>query len=421
MSKTKKTTFKVFDYMHCDDFARYLERMAAKGWHFKEWGAGLKFEKGEPKQITYAVEVFTKASENDLRPEPKTKEFAEYCEAAGWKLIDAKQKFCIFQKVDENAVDILTSEERVENSFKGIISISNIILLILYGINAVLQWRNMFGPRFSYSIFSTTSFFSISAWTFLFFTWLMKLIYAFLAKRKLLKQIRNDQEIYIGNNRDGKKLWNGHLVSSLFLLLLFLFLLVMLKDTALMIFYVLVFVGMLTFSLVLAKVRPDADTNVIIQVVFAIVYCFFIILIPVVIFSGRKAENENIKNIPLQVSDYRETSAVIDDISISCEKNMLGSKEYYWLFGEEESISYEIYRSKHSWILNRIWEDEMDKSQNENKTECTKDWEADIAYRNEIGDYYVRYEDAILILYEDREYVMVSWQIDVIRDKLQLR
>ena len=100
---------------------------------------------------------------------------------------------------------------------------------------------------------------------------------------------------------------------------------------------------------------------------------------------------------------------------------MLGSKEYYWVFGEEESISYEIYRSKYSWILERIWEDEMDKSQNENKTECTKDWEADIAYRNDIGDYYVRYEDAILIFYEDREYVLVPWQIEVIRDKLQLR
>ena len=80
MSRNIKTTFKAFDYMHCDDFARYLSEMAAKGWHFKEWGAGLKFEKGEPAQVKYAVEVFTKASENDLRPEPNTQEFAEYCE-----------------------------------------------------------------------------------------------------------------------------------------------------------------------------------------------------------------------------------------------------------------------------------------------------------------------------------------------------
>ena len=421
MGKTKKTTFKVFDYMHCDDFARYLERMAAKGWHFKEWGAGLKFEKGEPRQLTYAVEVFTKASENDLRPEPKTKEFAEYCEAAGWKLVDAKQKFCIFQKVDENAVEILTPEERVENSFKGIFSISNMILLILYGINAVLQWGNMFGRMFSYSIFSTMSFFNVSAWTFLFLTWLTKLTYAFIAKRKLLKLIKNGQKIYIGSNRDGKKIWDGHFVSTMFLLMLFLFMLVMLEDTTLVFFYVLIFVGMFAFAMILAKVRPDAATNVAIQVAFTIVYCFIIILIPFLIFSNRQEGKENIENVPLLVSDYRDDSDVIDDVSISYNKNMLGSKEHYWVFGEEESISYEIYRSRYSWILNRIWEDELEKKQNENKTDCTTDWEADIAFRNETGDYYVRYENAILIFYEDRENVLVPEQIAVIRDKLKLR
>ena len=73
--------------MHCDDFAKYLSDMAAKGWHFVEWGAGLKFEKGESEQVVYAVEVFQKASENDLRPEPNTQEFAEYCEAAGFQLL----------------------------------------------------------------------------------------------------------------------------------------------------------------------------------------------------------------------------------------------------------------------------------------------------------------------------------------------
>ena len=100
---------------------------------------------------------------------------------------------------------------------------------------------------------------------------------------------------------------------------------------------------------------------------------------------------------------------------------MLGSKEHYWVFGEEESISYEIYRSRYSWILNRIWEDELEKKQNENKTDCTTDWEADIAFRNKTGDYYVRYENAILIFYEDRENVLVPEQIAVIRDKLKLR
>ena len=83
MDKNIKTVWRSFDYMHCDDFAKYLMEMAAKGWHFKEWEAGLKFEKGEPEETVYAVEVFSKASENDVRPHPNTQEFAEYCEAAG--------------------------------------------------------------------------------------------------------------------------------------------------------------------------------------------------------------------------------------------------------------------------------------------------------------------------------------------------
>ena len=45
--------------------------------------------------------------------------------------------------------------------------------------------------------------------------------------------------------------------------------------------------------------------------------------------------------------------------------------------------------------------------------------EADVAFRNEIGDYYVRYEDAILIFYEDRGNIFVPEQIAIIRDKLR--
>ena len=421
MGKTKKTTFKVFDYMHCDDFAKYLERMAAKGWHFKEWGAGLKFEKGEPEQVTYAVEVFNKAKETDLRPEPNTKEFAEYCEAAGWKLVDAKQKFCIFKKVDENAVDILTTEERVENSWKATYSFSAFLLLVLYGINMALQFRNLFGPMFSYSIFSTLSLFNVSVWTFLFLTQLMKFVSAVTVKMKLLKQIKSGREIYIGTNKEGKKRWNGHTFSVMILMMLCLIMLVMLEDTRLVIYYVFLMVGTFAFVTILAKVRPDAETNMIIQVVFTIVYMFLIILIPFMIFTNDREKRNNIENVPLTISDYKEGLEDTDDISISLNKNILGSKEYYWVYGEEESISYEIYRSKHSWILNRIWEDEADKKQNENKTDYTNAWEADIAFRNEIGDYYVRYEDSILIFYEDMENELDSGQISIIRDRLELR
>ena len=423
MGKTKKTTFKVFDYMHCDDFATYLERMSAKGWYFKEWGAGLVFEKGEPGKVSYAVEVFPKAKETDLRPEPNTKEFAEYCEAAGWKLIDAKQKFCIFQKMNENAIDILTPEERVQNSWKSTFSGATTSLLILYGLNMVLQFRNLFGSMFSYGIFSTLSLFNISVWTILFLNQLFKVLYAVRAKAKILKQIKEGRDVYIGNNKSGKKIWSGHTFNTMILLLLCLLLFVMLEDRALVIYYIILMVITFSFSIILAKKRPDAVTNTAIQVVFTIVYMFLLLMIPFMIFSDRRESRgniENLENVPLLVSDYKVSSEEIDDISISLEKNILGSKEYYWVHGEE-SISYEVYRSKYSWILNRIWEDEMDKSKNESKTECSRDWEAHIAYRNGIGDYYVRYEDAILVFYEDADTILEPGQISIIRDKLQLR
>ena len=111
----KKTIYKNFDYTQCNEFAAFLSDMAAQGWHFKEWSLGLVFEKGEPQQVEYAVEIFIHGKEEDLRPGSQTEEFADYCEAAGWEFVDAKRKFCIFKKIREDAVDIVTPEERIEN------------------------------------------------------------------------------------------------------------------------------------------------------------------------------------------------------------------------------------------------------------------------------------------------------------------
>ena len=178
MRAKRRTVLKGFDYMHCDDFARFLMDMAEKGWHFKEWGVGLKFEKGEPEQVVYAVEVFTKASENDMRPTPNTQEFAEYCESAGWKFIDAKQKYCIFKKIDKNAVDLFTSEERVINAFKGTLSGSAWLLFFLYGLNAFMQWERL-SHSFENVIFTSGFLFSLSVWNVLFLWQLLTFIHAF--------------------------------------------------------------------------------------------------------------------------------------------------------------------------------------------------------------------------------------------------
>ena len=421
MSRNSKTTFKAFDYMHCDDFARYLSEMSAKGWHFKEWGAGLKFEKGEPEQVIYAVEVFTKASENDLRPEPNTQEFAEYCEAAGWKLVDGKQKFCIFKKVDENAVDILTPEERIKNSFKATFSGTYILLFFLYVLNVGLQISNLFGSMFWMKIFSTLSFFNISVWGLLALTLFIKLVNAVVVRRKLLKQLENGQDIYIGSNKNGKKLWDGNAISTILLIMLYITMLVMLQDTTMVVYFVSVFAVTITFAVLLAKFRPDSSTNVMIQVIFVIVFFVVIFVAAFTIFSEDHSDTTGLEKVPLKITDYREWNDEIDDISVYHEKNMLGSSDIYILFGENESIQYGIYRTEHDWILDRIWNDELEYKYNETRFDCTKEWAAVEAYRNAIGEYYVRYDDLIFMLSEDADIHLEEEQISIIREKLDLR
>ena len=66
--RTKKRVFRSFGYLECDAFAEYLKEMAASGWHFSGWKLGMVFEKGEPKERIYAVEVFPKGKEEDVSP-----------------------------------------------------------------------------------------------------------------------------------------------------------------------------------------------------------------------------------------------------------------------------------------------------------------------------------------------------------------
>ena len=117
--KKKKHVPILFSYRDCDDFAAYLEEQAKMGWHFKEIRMGMVFEKGKPETARYRVEVFPKRGEEDNGPTRETREYADYCEAAGWKFVGSVRKFCIFEQVNGEAVPIVTDEERLANVAKA--------------------------------------------------------------------------------------------------------------------------------------------------------------------------------------------------------------------------------------------------------------------------------------------------------------
>ena len=163
----KRVVFKKYHYRECDSFADYLERMAAKGWIFKGWRLGLVFYKDQPRKETYAAEIFPEGDENDKRPEPNTQEYARYCEEAGWELVDSTGKFCVFRKIREDAVPIVTEEERYENvrkaewkSFGGKFFLSCFMTALLY-------WRLGTAYYINY-IFSDLLLLLLFTWTVLF-------------------------------------------------------------------------------------------------------------------------------------------------------------------------------------------------------------------------------------------------------------
>ena len=419
MKAKVKTVFKGFDYMHCDDFAKYLSDMAAKGWHFKEWGAGLKFEKGEPEQAVYAVEVFLKASDDAMRPEPNTQEFAEYCESAGWKFIDAKQKFCIFKKINPDAMELFTPEERVENSRKGTVSGMAILLLVLYGISAGLRWIILF-TMFEDYIFSASSFFNSAIWTAMFMGQLILLLHALGKSTLLKKKLQRGEKIYIGNCQDGKYHVSIRDIYLLILIGLLMYSLFMIEQIELIILFVGIIVSVISFAIIINKIRPERDVYILVQWAFSFVLIFSASIF-IMTFLPEDDEHSALEKdgVPLTITDYRESDDVVENTSHYGDQNLFGSTETYIVYGKKDSVYYQIYKSKYTWILDTIWEEELDGKKFE--VDCTDDWEAQKALRNQIGTYYVRYHDSILIFNDNEDVYLTEEQIDMILDKLELR
>lgn len=130
------------------------------------------------------------------------------------------------------------------------------------------------------------------------------------------------------------------------------------------------------------------------------------------------SEEDVPENLPLQVSDYRAYTSEIEDVDISEEKNLFGSAVECYIISDD-SVYYEVYRSKYTWILDKIWKSNID--ENETKTDCAKDWGALEGYRTLIGTYYIRYENAIFILAENSDISLSKEQIAIIREKMDLR
>lgn len=432
-----KRVFKYYRYIENDAFAQYLHEMSLKGWHLKEWKFWLEFEKGECQDIEYAVEVFPKGSEMDVKPGMDAEEYAEYCRAAGWELVDGRRRFCIFRKISESALPIVTEEERFSNICRAewrwcLLSLPT--TGVVYGISAV----RFTGSDFVIMFFSNAILFTLLALALLPVYEVLQCISLAVWQVKAWRKIRRGERPVYGKRREMYAL--GVII---ILMLAGLTSVWGSEGTAGSAVVLWIWIGIITAVLAgLWFYRPSRRENWVLQIAAGLG-------IGIILFGGWSAsliggsmDREEMlsaaQKLPLVLTDYSRTD---EEITFSYYKErssilgtmLSGTIEYGYppeeggTVGEEqERLSYTVYRSDVPWLLEQVWREEIKSGNYQEYDWMTKAevgyerWGAkEVMRRNwEDNSLYVRYENAILTLYTTKP--PEGEQIDIIREKLEL-
>ena len=417
MRKNSKTVLKSFDYLHCDDFAAYLMEMSRKGWHFKEWGVGLVFERGEPEDITYAVEVFIDGSEYTTRPEVETEEFAEYCEAAGWKLMDAKRKFCIFKKVRNDADDILTDQERLDNISRE----ERKILFRQVGLAlwfSFLQILNFTGRSFVNCIFSNDTLFVVLLWSALLIGAVARVIAFFVWKKKLQSQIDRGEKAFFGKTPGAISfIFDTYSLAAFAVIGCYVLFCIATKQYNEFVFAAAIFIPLIIMAYLIARFRPDAVTNQIIQTIVPCLVVLVVLIITFGVMFSDDAEQVDIIEVPLLYEDIGGDAGELEEITLDGSTSIFGSAFRCWLDYEEEQVYYQVFKSEYPWVLDKICT-EMEKVYDHNSTDVTDTWSAEFAKRYKSGYHLVRYPDSVLIFSISVDTIFTEEQTKIIHTAL---
>lgn len=432
-----KRIFKYYRYIESDAFAQYLHEMSLKGWHFKEWKFWLEFEKGESQDIEYAVEVFPKGSEMDVKPGMDAEEYAEYCRAAGWELVDGRRRFCIFRKISEITLPIVTEEERFSNICRAEWRWCLLSLLttgVVYGTSAV----RFTGSAFVIMLFSNAILFTLLTLALLPVYEVLQCIGMAVWQVKAWRKIRRGDRPVYGKRREMYVLY-----AIMILMLARLTFVWGSEGTAGSAVVLWIWIGIIMAVLAgLWFYRPSRRENWVLQLVAGLG-------IGIILFGGLSAsltggsmDREEMlsaaQKLPLVLTDYSRTDEEITFSYYEERSSILGTMlsgtiEYGYppeegggAFEEQERLSYTVYRTDIPWLLDQVWQEEIKAGNLEEYdwvVEAGKGyekWGAEEVLRREWEDnsLYVRYEDAVLNLYTTK--LPKGEQIDIVREKLGL-
>jgi len=109
MSDIKREFLPLYSYYDRQGMATHLEKMAAKGWLLEKMGAYCwRYRRIEPKELTFAVTYFPKATQFDPFPAEGLETFREFCAEAGWVLACDNAQVQIFYNENPDPTPIET-------------------------------------------------------------------------------------------------------------------------------------------------------------------------------------------------------------------------------------------------------------------------------------------------------------------------
>ena len=366
----KKITYRFvsFRYIERGAFAEYLHRMSLKGWHFAGWKLGMVFGRGEPEDIVYDVEIFSGAREKDLRPVEETEEYAEYCRAAGWEFIDANRKFCVFRKVSEDAVPIVTEEERVEEIWKAE-GKRLIFPTIIFGLFALDSSVNAVKTGLENWIFSDLSLFILMILPAYFLENILQWVFTLKWYLTGKKRISSGKPVRYGL-RIGYRIWNAFVYAALAVLIIGLYSLGMYK-TAVVALAMWVFFGVLQAAE--NYFRPGRKNGKRIRTI-GCVSCIAISFLLLAFVP----ENTSYKEINHSILGSTEEGSFL----------LADSEE-----GEDVQFSYYLYRTDYPWIADLVWT-----SQKREDGDMGWSSEGNLRIYRAAGQRTIRCKDAVLVL-----------------------
>ena len=402
MAKNIKTVRNRFTYRQCDDFSAYLNHMARQGWHFKEFRSKLVFEKGEPENSVYAVEIFTDGTEHDMQPSYKAMSFAEYCEAAGWKLVDQRVKWCVLKRIREDAVPIFTDEERFENVKSVSYSIGGKFLLFELLFIALVLWRILFYPK-SY-LFSLTS---ISSTVLLFIMCLDGICHTvthFHWCKRCRGQLDRGEPLHFRQ----KPKTVIRFISGILFIPFYLYCTAHLFGTKPIVIFIC-FAILIVLSRLPGMFRMSVDSSKLMSTLsIGFQLLFYIVLMGTSTYHDMQKPNPE-PPVPPSVFQSEESIVTVD---LNRDSSPFGSKLSCDIYSLGQDVGYYVYKSPYDWVLDAVWNQEARKADQQTEN-CADDWDALDAFHTAKGRYVIRYEDRILILKPGPEPLKQD-QIDII-------